>query len=125
MRIEERGVTHIVVIEQNELMRNLLAEWLVAAGYAVAAGGALAAAPQRCDLLIVDLQSPRDGSGTIRAVRRAYPHVPIIATSASFRPGLPAEGSTAQALCVSRVLAKPFSLAELLAAVHAVVGPAA
>ena len=124
MCTEERHVTDIVVIEQDELMRNLIVEWLTAEGYAVAAGSAADMARVRCNLLIVDLPAPRDtGSGTIHALRRPYPHAPVIATSASFRAGLPAEGSAAQALGVARVLPKPFSLAELLAAVRAVVGP--
>lgn len=116
-------MTDIVVIEQDALMRNLLVEWLTAEGYDVGTGSATAASRARCDLLIVDLQAPRDGGpGAIQALRQAYPHAAIIATSASFRAGLPAEGSAAQALGVARVLAKPFSLAALLAEVHAVVG---
>jgi two-component system chemotaxis response regulator CheY len=73
--------------------------------------------------VIVDVYMPRAlGVERLRSARRAYPGVPIIATSGQFRAGLDCAGSTAQALGVDRVIAKPFGRNALLDAVRSVIG---
>lgn len=114
----------VVVIEENELMRELLAEWLGAEGYEVAAPED-ATAPARPELVIVDVQSPRcNGTRTIGAVKQRYPNVPVIAISGAFRPQVSSEGTAARSLGVCRVLAKPFRHRDLIAAVRSLIGPA-
>ena len=119
-------MSDIVIIEEDKLMRGLLAEWLSAEGYSVRAtapgdtqvqGGA--------DLVIVDVYMPRhEGAHRLRAVKAAHPKTPLIAISGQFRPGLVGSSSMAAALGVRQVIAKPFSRRDLLAAVHSVIGPA-
>lgn len=114
----------ILVIEGDPLMRSLIREWLVGAGYAVREA---VSPPGAFDvsLIIVDLYMPRDaGARTVHALRREHPETPVIAVSGQFRPGLAANSPVAQALGATRVLAKPFNREDLLHAVNNIVEPA-
>ena len=117
-------MSRIVIIEDDPLMRSLMAEWLTAEGYAVqGVGGDNGQTPPSVDLVIVDVYMPRClGVARLRSARRACPGVPIIAISAQFRSGLDCAGPTAQALGVDRVIAKPFGRKALLHAVRSVIG---
>jgi DNA-binding response OmpR family regulator len=118
-------MSNIVIIEEDDLMRGLLHEWLTAAGYAVCKRGLheLPAA-DRTDLVIVDLHMPRQsGVEVVRAVQQAHPGIPVIAMSARFRPGLDRSSWAALALGVRQLIAKPFTREDLLEAVRAVIGP--
>jgi CheY-like chemotaxis protein len=115
----------IVVIEADKLMRELLVEWLNAAGYSVRTPApAEVEAPVNADLVIVDVYMPRhEGLQRLRTVRAANPKTPVIAISGQFRPGLVGSPAVAEALGVDQVIAKPFSRCDLLAAVDGVIGP--
>jgi DNA-binding response OmpR family regulator len=118
------AVSSIVIIEEDDLMRGLLTEWLSAAGYAVL-GPRAAAAGQRAELVIVDLYMPRQaGVDVVRSVQQAHPGTPVIAISAQFRAGLDGSWRAARALGASRLIAKPFTREDLVGAVHALIGPA-
>jgi DNA-binding response OmpR family regulator len=114
-----------VIIEEDDLMRGLLTEWLSAAGYAVlgrALNGSSAGHP---DLVIVNLYMPRQaGADVVRSVQQAHPGIPVIAISAQFRAGLDGSWWAARALGVRQLIAKPFTRSDLLRAVQAVIGPA-
>jgi CheY-like chemotaxis protein len=115
----------IVVIEEDNLMRGLLVEWLKAAGYSVrAAAPDDIHASEDAELVIVDMYMPRhEGAQRLRAVKAAHRETPLIAISGQFRPGLRGSCTAADALGVQQVIAKPFSRRDLLAAVHSVIGP--
>ena len=117
-------MSRIVIIEDDPLMRSLLAEWLTAEGYRVeSVAGDNAQPSPSVDLVIVDVYMPRClGVERLRSARRTYPGVPIIASSGQFRAGLDCAGPAAQALGVERVMAKPFSRETLLDAVRSVIG---
>jgi CheY-like chemotaxis protein len=119
-------MSSIVIIEEDKLMRELLREWLSAEGYSMgAAAPGEAPAPDKADLVIVDVYMPRyEGAKTLRAVKAAYPETPLIAISGQFRPGLVGSCTAADALGVQQVVAKPFTRRDLLAAVENVIGPA-
>jgi len=111
----------IVIIDDDALMRSLLAEWLTADGYRVC-GGQSEPAPH-AELVIADVFMPRHlGVELLRAARAAYPGVPIIAISGHFRPGVRSAGPAAEALGVARVIAKPFAREAFLDVVRSVVG---
>jgi DNA-binding response OmpR family regulator len=118
-----RGSSAIVLIEPDQLIRGLITEWLTTAGYTVRLGyrsdgvdaGDVAA-------IIVDLYMPREsGAQIIRAVQRAYPGKPVIATSAQFRPGLAHSDAAARELGARRLVPKPFGRTDLLDAVRAAI----
>ena len=116
----------VVVVEADDLVRNLVACWLEDAGYAVTSlpqGAALPPLhpqPMPC-LVIVDLPRPRRDHDLLQRVRAAYP-CPVVVLSARFRHGLQGSAAVAARLGVDRVLPKPFSREELLAAVASVQG---
>jgi DNA-binding response OmpR family regulator len=119
-------MSEIVIIEEDKLMRGLLAEWLSAEGYRVRTWDGPAIGPTgNPDLVIVDVYMPRHiGSTRIRAVQSALPGVPVIAISCQFRSGIAADGTAARALGAHQVIAKPFGRDELVSAVRTVIGPA-
>jgi DNA-binding response OmpR family regulator len=114
----------IVIYEEDQLTRNLLREWLVEAGYAVHRGAMNGAQrKRRADLVIASVFMPKQsGNGWLRDIQAAHLGIPVIAISGQFRPGLCADGATAETLGVQQVIAKPLIRADLLAAIYAMIG---
>jgi CheY-like chemotaxis protein len=108
----------IVVVEPDELIRELLVRWLGEAGYEVAVDSRDHALPRgMARLVIADISDPGDTGATIEALQAAYA-APILALSARFRRGLGGTSEPAQRLRVGKVLPKPFTRDELLSAVR-------
>jgi two-component system KDP operon response regulator KdpE len=111
----------IVVVEDDEGIRNVIRALLTAENYRVveaetAARAATEARAAKPDLMLVDLGLPdRDGIELIRAVRKAS-SVPIIVLSART---LEAQKIAALDAGADDYVTKPFSAAELLARVRA------
>jgi CheY-like chemotaxis protein len=119
----------VLVIEDDAVLRDLLADWLLAAGYrvAVAAEGCAGIANARAHrpaLVVTDIHMPGvDGATVIAEVARLYPEVPIIAISGHFHSGLGLTPEAATALGAARALAKPFKRKDMVGAVMELVGP--
>jgi CheY-like chemotaxis protein len=119
----------VLVIEDDPVLRDLLADWLLGAGYRVdlaAEGGAgiANARARRPALVVTDIHMPGvDGATVIAEVGRLYPEVPIIAISAHFHSGLGLTPEAATALGAARALAKPFKRKDVVGAVMELVGP--
>lgn len=107
----------IVVVEPDELLRELLERWLGEAGYAVVPAKDHAGHVVAPRLVIADISDPASAGTTIEALQNAYA-APILALSARFRRGLGCTSEPAQRLHVGKVLPKPFTREELLAAVR-------
>jgi DNA-binding response OmpR family regulator len=120
------SMSSIVIYEADDLMRGLLQEWLTGAGYRVSAVSPCDPPPHvAMDLVIVNIGMPKHaGSRGADKIRAAYPGTPIIAISAQFRADLSTAGTTARALGVAQVIAKPLTRDALLAAVSAIIDPA-
>ena len=109
---------YIVIVEPDDLIRELLERWLGEAGY-----GVILSAKVHCQtvvkprLVIADVSSPDRAGATIEALRAAY-SAPILALSARFRRGLGGSEEPARRLDVRKVLPKPFTREELLGAVN-------
>jgi CheY-like chemotaxis protein len=117
-------MSSIAIIEQDDLMRQLLTEWLTGAGYTVRERGLRQTrAAEGVDLVIVDLYMPRKaGVEVVRAAQQEHPGVPVIAISAQFCPGLAGSWRAARALGAHQLIAKPFTREDLLQAVRAAIG---
>jgi DNA-binding response OmpR family regulator len=109
---------HVVIVEPDDLIRELMERWLGEAGYRVTV------APKNHDrsmdmacLVIADISDPGTAASTIRSLQDAY-SAPILALSARFRRGLGGSSEAARRLHVGKVLPKPFTRDELLEAVH-------
>ena len=107
----------IVIFEPDDLMRELLEQWLRDAGYAVhRIDDAADATGTPAKLVIADVPDPGGAEALLARLRTTY-DLPILALSTRFRRGLAGSGSAAQRLRVDKVLPKPFTRAELLSAV--------
>ena len=116
----------IAIYERDYLMDTLLREWLSGAGYSVCDSAIVSNCSLRAGLVIVSVATPKEeGDALLHTVKLAHPWTPIIALSSQARSGLSSAGAAAHALGVERVMAKPLRRGELLAAVEAVIGPAA
>jgi CheY-like chemotaxis protein len=121
----------ILVIEDDPIMREALADWLNAAGYGVrtAADGsaglaAVTLAPPA--LVVTDIHMPgANGATVISELKQRYPQVAVIAISGLFNSGHGLDAAAAIALGAARALAKPFKRTELLRAVAELLGRAA
>jgi DNA-binding response OmpR family regulator len=113
---------YILIVEADDLIRRLLERWLGEAGYAVVAG-TLEGSPREDPphLIIANISRPRNAANLIRALQAQY-EAPILVVSARFRRGLGASHEVARRLRVRRVLPKPFTREELLAAVGVSIG---
>ena len=106
---------HILIVDDHDLVRDALALGLQVCGHDVdqagsGAGALTAMNARRPDVLVTDLDMPgMSGFELIRATRRAYPDLPIVAMTGG---GI---GSTD----VAETLAKPFTSNELLRAITA------
>ncbi len=104
---------YVVIREEDAQIRELLERWLHEAGYLVAAAGAGDTKPL---LVIADVPEPQAADALVRSLR-AYA-APILVISARFRRGLAGSVEAARRLGVKKVLPKPFTRKELLAAVR-------
>jgi DNA-binding response OmpR family regulator len=117
------SVSSIVIYEQDDLMRDLLKEWLGQAGYRVLEGGPRGMNGHDAgDLVIVSVYMPKQADLQLREIRAAHPRTPLIAISGQFRSGLSCKGMTARMLGVQQVLAKPLDRRHLLEAVRTAIG---
>ena len=119
----------VLVIDDDEIMRDLVADWLEAAGYEVrkaADGPAGLAEVERAEpaLVVTDMRMPGPGGDVIiRNLQQNHPGIPIIAVSGHFSlSGCSAHD--ALALGAARALAKPVKRSEIMRAVVELVGPA-
>jgi DNA-binding response OmpR family regulator len=114
---------HILIIDDDDAFRRMLRITLEQAGHTVTEAGngreGLANyRPEIHELVITDLIMPeKEGLETIAGLRRRQPSVKIIAMSGGSRYSPNTYLSTAQALGASRIFAKPFANAHLLACI--------
>ena len=119
---------NILVIDDDPIMRDLVTDWLEAAGYAVrkasdchAACSELEKAPA---LVVSDMWMPGPcGAEAIKWMRQKHPGLQLIAVSGHFGSGQGCTEQDAVGAGAARALAKPVKRAELLAAVNELIGP--
>ena len=119
----------ILVIDDDAIMRELIVDWLEAAGYAVHKAmncSAACAALERGPALVVsDMWMPGPcGAEAIRWMREKNPGMQLIAVSGHFGSGQGCTEQDAVNAGAARALAKPVKRSDLLAAVAALIGPA-
>lgn len=106
----------LLIIETDDLIRELLVRWLAEAGHLVASDDSR---PETIALVIVDIPNPAKPEATLRRVHHG---APILAISGRFRRGSAASENAARQLGVAKVLSKPFTCEEFLAAVGECLG---
>lgn len=127
-RAEWSFVYHLLIVEDDAEMRDLLRKVLEKEGYrvTVAADGHEAKAlfeRGEYDLVVTDMLMPHDGGlELLETVRRTRPELPVIIVTAF---GDWQSYSRAIELGAAAFISKPLKLAELLSAVHAALAPRA
>jgi CheY-like chemotaxis protein len=111
-------MARVLVIDDNEAFRELLVEMLKAVGHTTAAAAngmeALKAfRAQPADIILTDLIMPYDGLATIRILHAEFPSLAIIAMTGGGSHRL----DYALTVGAKKVLTKPFSAAQLVAAI--------
>jgi len=120
--------TEILVIDDDPIMRDLITDWLEAAGYEVrkatdcnTACSALEHAPA---LVVSDMWMPGPcGAAAIKWLKEKCPEMRLIAVSGHFGSGQGCTEQDAVGAGAARTLAKPVKRAELLGAVAELIGP--
>jgi CheY-like chemotaxis protein len=113
-----------LVIDDEELIRELVKEMLEAEGYVVSTAangkeGVRLYRKELSDLIITDIFMPEmEGLETIRELQRGSPNVKIIAISGGGEKGMLSFLSYAKRFGALRTLEKPFSRQELLTTVR-------
>jgi len=108
---------YILVLEEDPLIRPLLERWLGEAGYQVTAPSGTG--EPKPALVIADVPDPQSAEALVRSL----PEYAALLLSARFRRGLAGSAEAARRLGVKKVLPKPFTRKELLAAVRESVEP--
>lgn len=106
----------LLIIETDDLIRELLVRWLTEAGYLVAPDDSQ---PGVLALVIADVPNPAKPDAALRRARRG---APILAISGRLRRDPAASENAARQLGVAKVLPKPFTCEEFLAAVEQCLG---
>lgn len=118
---------HILVIDDDDMIRDSIRDVLVRAGYRVTGAangeqGLEALASQPFDAVITDILMPeKEGVETIIEIRKALPNTPIIAMSGGGRVKNLHPLKIATKIGANKSLAKPFDAKELLSLVQEVV----
>jgi DNA-binding response OmpR family regulator len=122
-------VSFILVIDDDEMVRAVVHRVLERDGHRVtgAANGELGVAAYRAsrpDLVITDIIMPeKEGMWTIRQIRRDDPATPILAMSGGGSVIMEDVLHIARRLGANETIAKPFSAAELVEKVRAILVP--
>lgn len=122
-----RTMPAVLVVDDNEMARRLIASPLAAVGFTVetASGGHEALRmfrPGHHQVVITDiLMAEGEGIGLIRSLLESDPDLPILAVSADARAGETSSLAMATKVGARGTLAKPFSTHDLLASVGALI----
>ena len=125
---EQAAKARILIIDDDELMREFMCDMLQEAGYEVveARDGAMGIRKQKanpCDLVITDIIMPeKEGLETIVELKRDDPQLRIIAVSGGASAQKFDFLSVAKEFGADRILQKPFKNIELLEAVKTLLG---
>jgi CheY-like chemotaxis protein len=119
----------ILVIDDDEIMRDLVTDWLEAAGYSVRKATSCRSwigqllGQQAPALIVTDMFMPGPcGADAIAKLKKQHPGTALIAVSGHFNSGEGLSAEAARAAGANGALAKPIKRAELLRMVAELVG---
>ena len=124
--LEKVVMAHILIMEDDDLLRNTLVRSLIYLGYQVSAYDDAEPAlqsvdPTTIDLVVTDLRMPTRGSEAIRTLREKGFTKPILIISGYV---VPRDIAHLKAMGANDVLLKPFGVSELGEVLHRLLEPA-
>jgi two-component system, NtrC family, phosphoglycerate transport system response regulator PgtA len=125
----KRGASDILVIDDDAIMRDLVTDWLEAAGYSVRKATSCRAwigqllGQQSPGLIVTDMFMPGPcGTEAIAKLKKQHPGTALIAVSGHFNSGEGLSAEAALAAGADRALPKPIKRAELMRVVAELIG---
>jgi DNA-binding response OmpR family regulator len=125
--MNDRGVASLLMVEDEERLRGLVAQFLRAEGFEVTEAGDGAQGVERFndsgpfDLVLLDLNLPVYGGVEVcRRIKRARPAQRLVICSAAI---MPSHEDALSALGVSHYLSKPYHPEDLIAHIEQEIGP--
>jgi DNA-binding response OmpR family regulator len=118
-------VKRVLVVEHDNLHRELIREWLEAAGAQVVWPERAAKVPGDIDAILVDVACQQQAHEVLLPWRRAYPRAAIVLASGRFCREDMANDAMALRLGATRILAKPYARSDLWAALDLLTDPTA
>jgi CheY-like chemotaxis protein len=118
----------ILVVDDDGILRELVADWLEGAGYRVRKAADCNCAVEQITLqapalIVTDMFMPGAcGAAAIARLKQALPAIAVIAVSGYFKSGQGMSPEAALQAGADRALAKPVKRAELLGAVAELIG---
>lgn len=109
-------MNRVLIAEHDSLHRDLIRDWLEEAGVRAVCADSPAQVAAEIGAIIVGVPCQPQALGVLEVWRRSYPFATVVVISARFFAGDMANGTLACRLGVARVLAKPFTRADLWAA---------
>lgn len=130
MTAETQAAAEILVIDDDAIMRDLVADWLEGAGYRVRKATSCRAWIEQLfgmksspALIITDMFMPGPcGVEAIGSLKKKHPKAGLIAVSGHFNSGQGISAQEALAAGADRALGKPIRRAELLQAAAELLG---
>ena len=128
MSSEPNSAAQVLVIDDDAIMRDLVADWLEAAGYEVRKATSCRAWIAQLfgrppALIVTDMFMPGPcGIEAISTLKKKHPDTALVAVSGHFNSGQGLSADEALAAGADRALAKPVKRAELLKAVADLIG---
>lgn len=123
------SASDILVIDDDAIMRDLVSDWLEAAGYGVRKATSCRAwigqllGQQAPALIVTDMFMPGPcGAEAIAKLKKQHPGTALIAVSGQFNSGEGLSADAALAAGADRALAKPIKRAELIRVVAELLG---
>jgi CheY-like chemotaxis protein len=121
--VQPQSPATVLVIDDDAIMRDLMTDWLEAAGYRVVkaadCGDAMEAVKAlRPAVVVTDMFMPGPcAEAVIAKIRGAVPEAAIVAVSGHFKSGQRMSGDRAIAAGADRALAKPVQRGDFLKAI--------
>ena len=106
----------VLVVEHDSLHRELIGEWLAAAGAEAVWPETPLQKVADIDAILVDVACQQQAHEVLVPWRRAYPRAAIVLASGRFCAGDMANDAMALRLGATRILSKPFTRSDLWAA---------
>ena len=106
----------VLIVEHDSLHRELIGEWLAAAGAQAVWPEAPPHPLADIDAILVDVACQQQAHQVLGPWRRAYPRAAVVLASGRFCSGDMANHAMALRLGATRILAKPFTRTDLWAA---------
>ena len=113
----------VLIVERDSLHRDLIREWLEEGGVQAVYLDLSTRAPADIDAVLIDVSCQQQAHATLNTWRNSYPRAAIVLASGRFSAGDMANDAMAARLGVTRILAKPFTRADLWAALGLAAAP--